>query len=195
MLYRNFFVTLHRQRDEFLLDVTKWDCKVTYIFCYISKKLRTNLYANFYSLMRVLDLQRIRLEKNISQVKLAELTDYPQSFISVIERGKASAPQELIDKVVSLFGIENIDDYISEVANPNLKKKVAKRTKRDGKSTEPTDDIDLAATASPEQAIVSNFLELLKKKEEKIEKLEAENEALKQEIARLKLQTSELTSD
>lgn len=132
--------------------------------------------------MRVLDLQRIRLEKNISQVKLAELTDYPQSFISVIERGKASAPQELIDKVVSIFGIENIEDYISEVANPNLKKKVAKRGKRDGKSADPADDID-AAAASPEQAIVSNFLELLKKKEEKIEKLEDEIEELKKELA------------
>lgn len=145
--------------------------------------------------MRVLDLQRIRLEKNISQVKLAELTNYPQSFISVIERGKASAPQELIDKVVSLFGIENIDDYISEVANPNLKKKVAKRTKRDGKSAAAADENGMAAADSTEKAIVSNFLELLKKKEEKIEKLEAENEALKQEIARLKSQTSELTSD
>ncbi len=132
--------------------------------------------------MRVLDLQRIRLEKNISQVKLAELTDYPQSFISVIERGKASAPQELIDKVVSIFGIENIEDYISEVANPNLKKKVAKRGKRDGKSADPADDIDTAG-ASPEQAIVSNFLELLKKKEEKIEKLEEEIEELKKELA------------
>lgn len=140
--------------------------------------------------MRVLDLQRIRLEKNISQVKLAELTGYPQSFISVIERGKASAPQELIDKVVAIFNIPTIEDYISEVANPNLKKKVAKRTKRDGNSTVPADD-----AVSPEQAIVSNFLELLKKKEEKIEKLEAENEALKEEIARLKSQTSELTSD
>ena len=39
---------------------------------------------------------------------------------------------------------------------------------------------------SPEQAIVSNFLELLKKKEEKIEKLEAENEALRHEFSLLK---------
>ena len=140
--------------------------------------------------MRVLDLQRIRLEKKITQVKLAELTNYPQSFISAIEHAKAAAPQELINKVVSIFGIENIDDYISEVANPNLKKKVAKRTKRDGKSAAPADD-----AVSTEQAIVTNFLELLKKKEERIEKLEAEIEALKQELARLKNETSELTSD
>lgn len=184
MLYRKFFVTLQRQRNKFLLVVTKLDYKGTYIFCYISKKIRTNFYANLHSLMRVFDLQRIRLEKKISQVKLAELTDYPQSFISVIERGKASAPQELIDKVVSIFAIENIDDYISEVANPNLKKKVAKRTKRDGKPAAPADD-----AVSTEQAIVSNFLELLKKKEEKIEKLEAENEQLRQELAAYKQAT------
>ena len=139
--------------------------------------------------MRVFDLKRIRLEKKISQVKLAELTNYPQSFISVIERGKASAPQELIDKVVSIFGIENIDEYISEVANPNLKKKVAKRGKRDGKSADAAHVIDSAAS-SPEQAIVSNFLELLKKKEEKIEKLEAENETLRKELAAYKEATS-----
>lgn len=132
--------------------------------------------------MRVLDLQRIRAEKKVSQVRVAELTGYPQGFVSVIERGKASAPQELIDKVVSIFGIENIEDYISEVANPNLKKKVTKRGKRDGKSADPADDIDTAG-ASPEQAIVSNFLELLKKKEEKIEKLEEEIEELKKELA------------
>ncbi len=136
--------------------------------------------------MRVLDLQRIRLEKKITQVKLAELTNYPQSFISVIERGKAAAPQELIDKVASIFGIENIEDYISEVANPNLKKKVAKRTKRDGKSAAAADD-----AVSTEQAIVSNFLELLKKKEERIEKLEAENEALRKELAAYKEATSD----
>ena len=47
------------------------------------------------------------------------------------------------------------------------------------------DVADMASAASPEQAIVSNFLDLLKKKEEKIERLEAENEQLKIEVARL----------
>ena len=70
------------------------------------------------------------------------------------------------------------------MANPNLKKKVAKRTKRDGKPAAPADD-----AVSTEQAIVSNFLELLKKKEEKIEKLEAENEQLRQELAAYKQAT------
>lgn len=139
--------------------------------------------------MRVLDLQRIRLEKNISQLKVAELTGYPQGFVSTIERGKSSAPQEFIDKVASLLGIDNIQDYVSEVANPNLKKKMAKRATK-GKSAMPTDEIDVDSTASPEQAIVSNFLELLKKKEEKIERLEAEIEQLKARLAAYEQPTS-----
>ena len=134
--------------------------------------------------MRVLDLQRIRAEKKLSQVKVAELTGYPQSFISVIERGKASAPQEFIDRVAEVLGVANIEDYISEAANPNLKKKIAKRANGGEKQqVSMPDDIDPTSAASLEQAIVSNFLELLKKKEEKIEKLEAEIEELKQELA------------
>lgn len=134
--------------------------------------------------MRVLDLQRIRSEKNISQLKVAELTGYPQSFVSVIERGKASAPEAFIEKVASVLGVENIEDYVSEVANPNLKKKMAKRAKAtEEKQPVPTDGVGMASMVSPEQTIVSDFLELLKKKEEKIEILEAEIEELKQELA------------
>lgn len=135
--------------------------------------------------MRVLDLQRIRSEKNISQVKVAELTGYPQGFVSVIERGKASAPEAFIEKVASVLGVENITDYVSEVANPNLKKKMNKRAKGIDQATDSIPDVADMAAASPEQAIVSNFLDLLKKKEEKIERLEAENEQLKIEVARL----------
>ena len=136
--------------------------------------------------MRVLDLQRIRSEKNISQVKVAELTGYPQGFVSVIERGKASAPEAFIEKVASVLGVENITDYVSEVANPNLKKKMNKRAKGVDQANDSIPDVaDMASVVSPEQAIVSNFLDLLKKKEERIEKLEAENEQLKIEVARL----------
>lgn len=136
--------------------------------------------------MRVLDLQRIRSEKNISQVKVAELTGYPQGFVSNIEHGKASAPVVFIERVAELFGVENIYDYVSEVANPNLKKKMNKRAKGVDTATDSIPDVvDMASAVSAEQAIVSNFLELLKKKEEKIERLEAENEQLKLEVARL----------
>lgn len=134
--------------------------------------------------MRVLDLQRIRAEKKISQVKVAELTGYPQGFVSVIERGKASAPQAFIDKVASVLAVENIEDYVSVAANPNLKKKMAKRAeKTEEKQPVTADEVGKASAASQEQSIVSDFLELLKKKEEKIEMLEAEIEELKQELA------------
>ena len=135
--------------------------------------------------MRVLDLQRIRAEKKVSQVKVAELTGYPQGFVSVIERGKASAPEAFIEKVASALGVDNIEDYVSEAANPSLKKKMAERddTAKEKPAVPMTDE----AAVSPEQAIVSNFLELLKKKEEKIEKLEAENDALRQELETYKM--------
>ena len=130
--------------------------------------------------MRVLDLQRIRAEKNISQIKVAKLTGYPQGFVSVIERGKASAPEAFIKKVASVLSVDNIEDYVSEVANPKFKEKIAKR------ALAKVNETDTANMASPERAIVSNFLELLKKKEERIEKLEAENVALRQELESLK---------
>ena len=140
----------------------------------------------------MLDLQRIRSEKNISQVKVAELTGYPQGFVSVIERGKASAPQAFIDKVALVLGVDNIEDYVSEVANPNLKKKMAKRAeKTEENPPAPVDEVGKVSAALTEQTIVSDFLELLKKKEEKIESLEAEINELKQEVARL----TGLTSD
>ena len=134
--------------------------------------------------MRVLDLQRIRAEKKVSQVRVAELTGYPQGFVSVLERGKASAPEAFIEKVASALGVDNIENYVSEVANPNLQKKMAERdnTAKEKPAVAMTD----GTAVSPEQAIVSNFLELLKKKEEKIEKLEAENEALRHELSLLK---------
>ena len=104
--------------------------------------------------------------------------------IERIERGKASAPQAFIDKVASVLGVENIEDYVSEVANPNLKKKMAKRAeKTEEKQPAPADEVGKASAVSQEQSIVSDFLELLKKKEEKIEMLEAEIEELKQELA------------
>ena len=149
----------------------------------MSKKIRQKITGELYADMKIFDLQLIRAEKNLSQLKVAEMTGYPQSFISVIERGKASAPQEFIDKVASVFGIENIDAYVKEVANPNLKKKIAKRAQAEKKLEAAAGS---EASVATDQAIVANFLELLKKKEEKIEKLEAENEQLRQELAALK---------
>ena len=55
---------------------------------------------------------------------------------------------------------------------------------------QPTAEIDPNLTVSPEQSIVTKFLELLSQKERKIEKLEAEIEALRNEVMTLKEGTS-----
>lgn len=143
--------------------------------------------------MRQLDLQRIRIEHNLTQKKVAELTGYPQGFVSEIERGKASAPMPFIEKVGELFGIEDISTYIKEVANITIKKKKKSQSSTDistDRPMQPTAEIDPNLTVSPEQSIVTKFLELLSQKERKIEKLEAEIEALRNEVMTLKEGTS-----
>ena len=147
--------------------------------------------------MRQFDLQRIRIEHNLTQKKVAELTGYPQGFVSVIERGKASAPEAFIEKVRELFGIEDISTYIKEVANITIKKGKKSQEKTDistDRPMQPTAEIDPNLTVSPEQSIVTKFLELLSQKERKIEKLEAEIEALRNEVSTLKEGTSKSTS-
>ena len=121
------------------------------------------------------------------------MTGYPQGFISVIERGKASAPEAFIAKVQELFGIKDVTPYIIYVSNLEIraaKKGLIKEAKKPGqkKASKPKEKpaapvpSETAAQVAQEQSIVSSFLEILKKKEAKIEKLEAENEMLKQQL-------------
>ena len=63
--------------------------------------------------MRHLDLQRIRVEANITQKQLSELTCYPQSFISKMERGLVAVPEPFIEKVEKVLGIEDIEPYVT----------------------------------------------------------------------------------
>lgn len=58
------------------------------------------------------DLKRFRREKKISQIDLAAAMDCGQSFISQIENGKDRMPDAWIDKLATLYNIENISDYI-----------------------------------------------------------------------------------
>ena len=143
--------------------------------------------------MILFDLQSIRKEKKITQQKLAELVQYPQGFISEIESGKASAPQTFIKKVAEVLKIKNIDDYVKDIPNIAVNRK--KKTKN--KTNISTDIIGTdfpvqpqISNVSAEQSIISKFLELLQKKEEKIEKLEAENRLLRDELLAHKLGTS-----
>ena len=142
--------------------------------------------------MRRFDLQRIRIEKNLTQKRVSELTGYPQGFISEIERGLSSAPTGFINKVRDVFGIDNIEDYISEVANIVIREQ--KKSKSKKKSTDISTEVGIASAADVEpatsamleQSNVSRFLDLLAKKERKIEKLEQQIERLQAEINLLK---------
>ena len=142
--------------------------------------------------MRQFDLQRIRKEHMVTQKALSEMTGYPQGFISVIERGKASAPEAFIAKVQEIFGIKDITPYIIYVSNLEIraakqglikeKKPSKKKASKPKEKPAPSVPGETAAQVAQEQSIVSSFLEILKKKEAKIEKLEAENEMLKQQL-------------
>lgn len=146
--------------------------------------------------MRQFDLQRIRKEHNVTQKAVSQMTGYPQGFVSVIESRKASAPEAFIEKIKELFKIEDITPYIIYVPNEEI------RAAKNGKpivddeppapQSDPVtcDDPTPAVPTEPvtrqslDQEIVASFLEMLKKKEAKIEKLEAQIEMLKAQLAK-----------
>lgn len=146
--------------------------------------------------MRQFDLQRIRKEHNVTQKAVSQMTGYPQGFVSVIESRKASAPEAFIEKIKELFKIEDITPYIIYVPNEEI------RAAKNGKpivddeppatQSDPVtcDDPTPAVPTEPvtrqslDQEIVASFLEMLKKKEAKIEKLEAQIEMLKAQLVK-----------
>lgn len=146
--------------------------------------------------MRQFDLQRIRKEHNVTQKAVSQMTGYPQGFVSVIESRKASAPEAFIEKIKELFKIEDITPYIIYVPNEEI------RAAKNGKpivddeppatqsdpvtcdDPTPAVPVEPVARQSLDQEIVASFLEMLKKKEAKIEKLEAQVEMLKAQLAK-----------
>ena len=146
--------------------------------------------------MRQFDLQRIRKEHNVTQKAVSQMTGYPQGFVSVIESRKASAPEAFIEKIKELFKIEDITPYIIYVPNEEI------RAAKNGKpivddeppatqsdpvtcdDPTPAVPVEPVARQSLDQEIVASFLEMLKKKEAKIEKLEAQIEMLKAQLVK-----------
>ena len=129
--------------------------------------------------MRRLDLAKIRSEQNVTQQRLAELTTYPQGFISQIENGKAKAPIAFVKKLQDVLGIDDIEPYLIE---------------EQPKDQSPEDAVIEALMASPPQSsnpsnetqITLHFLALLQKKEEKIEELEKRIAALEAKLRKYK---------
>lgn len=134
--------------------------------------------------MIIFDLQRIRKEKKVTQRELAEMTSYPQGFISEIENGKASAPEAFINKVAEIFNIAEIKSYIKEDSNLSASKEkdsnvIAKDSKFPPLEIQSTKE-DCEITIS--KAMFTTIIDSLLKKDKKIEELELENQLLKKQL-------------
>ena len=136
---------------------------------------------------RRLDLQQIRVRNNITQQRLSELTGYPQSFISQIERGKVSVPMSFIDKVSDILNIKDINKYVSYIyiTKPNTSADVSEQAQAP-EEKEPTVEADNEPDKPAEKETVDRLVELLEKSERRIERQEKKIEFLEAEIGRLR---------
>ena len=137
--------------------------------------------------MSRLDINRIRKERQLTQKQLAQLTSYPQGFISQIENGKAKCPLAFIEKVRDIFGITDIENYIiDEQPEPDGADKDNKAEEQVATSAPVQEaSADSMATQSPDQFITMSFLTMLQRKEKRIEELEAENRELRMKLNEL----------
>lgn len=110
--------------------------------------------------MQRINLQYLRKAQGITQMQLAELTGYPQGFISQIENGKAGAPEAFVQKLQEIFKMSEAEVYSER---PVGEKKVLEEVK------DPSADMS---------DIVRRFLNMVERRDEKIERLEAEIERL-----------------
>lgn len=111
--------------------------------------------------MRLLDLHRIRKEHHVTQQRLAELTKYPQSFISQIERGRVDAPAKFLDKLSELLGITDFEPYLVPVSTVIGEEK-------------PVTESRPQAEKAEEQKTVSRLLDMLERRDKRITELENE---------------------
>lgn len=63
---------------------------------------------------QIFDLKSFRMKHNLSQKEVAEAVKRPQSFLSVIESGKRSAPAAMLDDLVRIYNEDNITDYLHD---------------------------------------------------------------------------------
>lgn len=115
--------------------------------------------------MQRINLQHIRKSQGITQMQLAEMTGYPQGFISQIENGKAGAPEAFVQKLQEVFKMSEAEIYSLRPAGEK----------------EPPED---TGTSSAELAeIVRRFINMVERRDEKIARLEAEIERLKAQLS------------
>lgn len=72
--------------------------------------------------MKMLDILRIRKERNVTQKAIADMLNITQSFLSNIESGRSPLPDDKRQKILDYFDIENPEEYTIDIpALPNLK--------------------------------------------------------------------------
>ena len=124
--------------------------------------------------MQRINLQHLRKVQGVTQIQLAELTGYPQGFISQIENGKAPAPAAFVEKLQEAFKMSEAEIYSLRPAGEK----------------EPPED---TGTSSAELAeIVRRFINMVERRDEKIAKLEAEIERLNNRLQSLLPQKADL---
>ena len=121
--------------------------------------------------MKLIDLRKIRKEKHLTQMQLSELTDYPQSFISQIENGHSSAPDEFLARLKKALGVENIKDYVLE-DDPKILAKAR------GDYEKGVVSIDMDQIPKSMQVIVQQLISMLASRDARIERLETKIENL-----------------
>ena len=112
-------------------------------------------------LTRKLDLRKLRQTHNVTQQRLAELTDYPQSFISQMECGRVNVPDQFLKKLEEILGIKDFEPFL-------------------------VDDIQIPEAVSEEMAedkkTIARLLDMLERRDEQISHLVMENSRLTQEL-------------
>ena len=108
---------------------------------------------------RNLDLQRVRKDYKVTQQRLAELTKYPQSFISQIENARVSPPEAFISALTQVLGISDIEPYF--IPTPEEKSVIEAHN-------------EVEERISEQQSTISRLLDMLDRRDERIKELEAE---------------------
>ena len=108
---------------------------------------------------RNLDLQRIRKDYKVTQQRLAELTKYPQSFISQIENARVPTPEAFISALQNVLGITDIEPYFI----PTTEEKAVIEAHN-----------EVEERISEQQSTINRLLDIIERRDERIKELEAE---------------------
>lgn len=82
--------------------------------------------------MSRIDLTRLRKKHGMNQGELARELQVTQSFLSAIENGKSPLPPEKESRLLEIFGLDNLDDYIiDDPVSPDVSRKMSDMTDSD----------------------------------------------------------------